>query len=78
MTWLRLVCIRVHGTERAAFFYDIATHHRTAKVKRWLKKHKCDRFEIHANITWKWQLVDVALGVNFFFALSELVTCVIF
>ena len=56
----------VDGTERAAFFYDIATHHRTPKVKRWMAKHKCDRFEIHANFTWKWQLVDVALAVNLF------------
>ena len=53
-----------HGTERAAFFYDIAKHHKTPKVLRWLKKHKCDRFEIHANFTCKHQMVDVALAVT--------------
>ena len=54
-----------HGTETAAFFYDIAKHHRTPKVLRWLRRHKCDRFEIKANFTCKWQMVDVALAVNY-------------
>ena len=53
-----------HGTERAAFFYDIAKHHKTPKVLRWLKKHKCDRFEIHDNFTCKHQMVDVELAVT--------------
>ena len=48
------------------FFYEIAMDHKTPKVKRWLKRNKCDRFEIHASFTWKWQLVDVALAVNGF------------
>ena len=26
-----------HGTEGAAFFYDIAKHHKTPKVLRWLQ-----------------------------------------
>ena len=48
-------------------FYDIATNHKTPKVKRWLARRKCDRFEMHANFTWKWQLVDVALAINLFY-----------
>jgi len=83
MTWLPLICISMEAgcmsRSGQPFFYDIATHHKTRKVQRWLKKHKCDRFEIHANFTCKWQLVDVALAVKlFFYAPSEFVACVCF
>ena len=56
-----------NGEHRAAFWYDIATHHRTPKVLKWLADHKCDRFEIDAAFTWKYQMVDVSLAVPYTF-----------
>ena len=57
----------LRGAALAPVFYDIATDHKTPRVKRLLARRKCDRFEMHANFTWKWQLVDVALAVNLFY-----------
>ena len=56
-----------NGEHRAAFWYDIATHHRTQKVYKWLADHKCDKFEIDAAFTWKYQMVDVSLAVPYTF-----------
>ena len=55
------------GEHRAAFWYDIATHQRTPKVYKWLADHKCDKFEIDAAFTWKYQMVDVSLAVPYTF-----------
>ena len=58
---------RKNGEHWAAFWYDIVTHHRTPKVLKWLADHKCDRFEIDAAFTWKYQMVDVSLAVPYTF-----------
>ena len=62
-----LSAIRAHGggeggQHRTTLFYDLLEAHDCDEAKAFYEKHNIDRFWIHADFTWKFQMVDVALA----------------
>ena len=62
-----LPAIKAHGggeggQHRTALFYDLLEAHDCDEAKAFYEKHNIDRFRIHADFTWKFQTVDVALA----------------
>ena len=52
------------GQHQTALFYDLLEAHDCDEAKSFYAKHNIDRFRIHVDFIWKFQMVDVAMAAQ--------------